>query len=161
DPLAVPPLEYLPLNCRMIGDRSQGFEDLIGHMFDFTEARDHVSRPARAPLETSFERKRRSQAKALKEATFDQEVLSSDTPVLVDFWAEWCQPCLLVEPALEKIAEERSGQLKLVKVNIDEEQGLALRYGIASIPAMVLFKDGEPAAAAIGAQPKTALERSL
>jgi thioredoxin 1 len=102
-----------------------------------------------------------SNAQAVTEATFDAEVLSSDTPVLVDFWAAWCQPCLLVEPALEKIAEERSGALKLVKVNIDEEHGLAQRYGISSIPAMVLFKDGEPAAAAIGAQPKSALERSL
>jgi thioredoxin 1 len=102
-----------------------------------------------------------SHAQAVTEETFDQEVLASDTPVLVDFWAEWCQPCLLVEPALEKIAEERNGQIKLVKVNIDEEQGLAQRYGIASIPAMVLFRDGEPAAAAIGAQPKSSLERSL
>jgi thioredoxin 1 len=102
-----------------------------------------------------------AKAASVTESTFEQEVLSSETPVLVDFWAEWCQPCYLVEPALEQIAEERSGQLKLVKVNIDEEQGLAQRYGIASIPAMVLFKDGEPAAAAIGAQPKSALERSL
>jgi thioredoxin 1 len=102
-----------------------------------------------------------SKAESVTEATFDQEVLSSDKPVIVDFWAEWCQPCLLVEPALEQIAEERHGELKLVKVNIDEEQGLAMRFGIASIPAMVLFKDGEPAAAAIGAQPKAALERSL
>ena len=102
-----------------------------------------------------------SQAQKVTEETFQQEVLSSDTPVLVDFWAEWCHPCHMVEPHLEKIAEERSGSLKLVKVNIDEEQGLAQRYGIASIPAMVLFKDGEPAAAAIGAQPKSALERSL
>jgi thioredoxin 1 len=101
------------------------------------------------------------QANSVTEATFEQEVLSSDTPVVVDFWAEWCQPCHLVEPVLQQIAEERSGQLKLVKVNIDEEQGLAQRYGIASIPAMILFKDGEPAAAAIGAQPKSALERSL
>jgi thioredoxin 1 len=102
-----------------------------------------------------------AKATSVTEATFQEEVLSSDTPVLVDFWAEWCQPCYLVEPALEQIAEERAGQLKLVKVNIDEEQGLAQRYGIASIPAMVLFKEGEPAAAAIGAQPKSALERSL
>jgi thioredoxin 1 len=102
-----------------------------------------------------------SKAESVTEATFDQEVLSSDKPVLVDFWAEWCQPCLLVEPALEQIAEERHGELKLVKVNIDEEQGLAMRFGIASIPAMVLFKDGEPAAASIGAQPKAMLERSL
>ena len=100
-------------------------------------------------------------AQSITEATFEQEVISSATPVLVDFWAEWCQPCHMVEPHLERIAEERAGQLKLVKVNIDEEQGLAQRFGIASIPAMVLFRDGEPAAAAIGAQPKSALERSL
>ena len=102
-----------------------------------------------------------SKAQAVTEATFDQEVLSSETPVLVDFWAEWCGPCHAVAPILDKIVEERAGELKLVKVNIDEEQGLAQRYGIASIPAMVLFKDGEPAGAAIGAQPKSALERSL
>jgi thioredoxin len=95
------------------------------------------------------------------ESTFDQEVLASDTPVLVDFWAEWCGPCHAVSPVLEKIAAERDGALKLVKVNIDEEQGLAQRYGIASIPTMILFKDGEPSAAAIGAQPKSSLERSL
>jgi len=95
------------------------------------------------------------------EANFEHEVLKSETPVLVDFWAEWCGPCHAVSPVLEKIAEERKDELKLVKVNIDEEQGLSLRYGVMSIPTMILFKDGEPAAAAIGAQPKSALERSL
>ena len=95
------------------------------------------------------------------ESTFDQEVLKSDKPVIVDFWAEWCGPCHAVSPVLDKIAEERAGELKVVKVNIDEEQGLAERYGIASIPTMVLFKDGEPAAAAIGAQPKGAIETQL
>ena len=98
---------------------------------------------------------------AVTESTFEQEVLSSETPVLVDFWAEWCGPCHAVAPILDKIVEERAGELKLVKVNIDEEQGLAERYGIASIPTMVLFKDGEPAAAAIGAQPKSAIETQL
>jgi thioredoxin 1 len=94
-------------------------------------------------------------------STFEQEVIKSEKPVIVDFWAEWCGPCHAVSPVLERIAEERKGELKLVKVNIDQEQQLAMRYGIASIPTIVLFKDGQPAAAAIGAQPKSALERSL
>ena len=98
---------------------------------------------------------------AVTESTFNQEVLSSDKPVIVDFWAEWCGPCHAVSPVLDRIVEERSDELKLVKVNIDEEQGLAERYGIASIPTIVLFKDGEPAAAAIGAHPKTSLEKAL
>ena len=97
---------------------------------------------------------------AVTETTFEQEVLQSDKPVIVDFWAEWCGPCHAIAPVLDQIAQERD-ELKVVKVNIDEEQGLAMRYGIASIPTVMLFKDGEPAAAAIGAQPKQALEKSL
>ena len=93
--------------------------------------------------------------------TWDSEVVSSDKPVLVDFWAEWCGPCHAVAPVLDKIVEERQGELKLVKVNIDEQPELAGKFGVASIPTMILFKGGEPAAAAIGAQPKGALERSL
>ena len=100
-------------------------------------------------------------ATAVTESTFEDEVTKSDKPVIVDFWAEWCGPCHAVSPVLERIAEERAEELKLVKVNIDEERGLAERYGIASIPTMILFRDGQPAAAAIGAQPKSALERSL
>ena len=95
------------------------------------------------------------------EATWEEEVVRSDKPVLVDFWAEWCGPCHAVSPVLERIADERKGEIKLVKVNIDEEQGLASRFGIASIPTMILFDNGEPKAAAVGAQPKSALERSL
>ena len=95
------------------------------------------------------------------ETTFEQEVIQSDKPVIVDFWAEWCGPCHAIAPVIDKIAAERDGELKVVKVNIDEEQALAMRYGIASIPTVVLFRDGEPAAAAVGAQPKQALERSL
>ena len=93
--------------------------------------------------------------------TWDSEVVSSETPVLVDFWAEWCGPCHAVAPVLDKIVEERQGELKLVKVNIDEQPELAGKFGVASIPTMILFKNGEPAAAAIGAQPKGSLERSL
>ena len=100
-------------------------------------------------------------ATAVTEASFEQEVLKSDKPVIVDFWAEWCGPCHAVSPVLDRIAAERADELKLVKVNIDEEQGLADRYGISSIPTMVLFKDGQPAAAAAGVQPEPALERSL
>ena len=93
--------------------------------------------------------------------TFDTEVLGSETPVLVDFWAEWCGPCHAVAPVLDRIAAEQGDALKLVKVNIDNENELAQRYGVASIPTMILFKDGEPSAAVIGAQPKGAIERSL
>jgi thioredoxin 1 len=81
--------------------------------------------------------------------------------VIVDFWAEWCGPCHAVSPVLDKIVDERNGDLKLVKVNIDEEQGLAMRFGVQSIPMMILFKEGQPAAAAVGAQPKSALEKAL
>ena len=98
---------------------------------------------------------------AVTEGTFEAEVLQSEVPVIVDFWAEWCGPCHAVAPVLDRIAEERNGELKIVKVNIDEEQNLALKYGVASIPTMILFRNGEPAAAAIGAQPKGALEKSL
>jgi len=94
-------------------------------------------------------------------ATFDQEVLASERPVVVDFWAEWCGPCHMVSPVLDQIADERSDELSVVKVNIDEEPELAQRYGVMSIPMMILFKGGEPAAAAIGAQPKANLEQAL
>ena len=100
-------------------------------------------------------------ATAVKTMDFDQEVLQSDKPVLVDFWAEWCGPCHAVAPILAQIADERAGELRLAKVNIDEEPELARRYGVMSIPTMILFEGGQPKAAAIGAQPKGMLEKSL
>ena len=100
-------------------------------------------------------------ADAVTDASFDDEVLKSEKPVLVDFWAEWCGPCHAVSPILDKIAEERADELRLVKINVDEEQDLMIRYGVQSIPTIVLFKDGEPAAAAIGAQPKGSIEKQL
>ena len=98
---------------------------------------------------------------AITTTQFDTEVLQSERPVIVDFWAEWCGPCRAVSPILAQIAEERADELRVVKVNIDEEPELRQRYGILSIPTILLFKGGEPAAAAIGAQPKQMLERSL
>jgi thioredoxin len=99
----------------------------------------------------------------VSESTFETEVIeaSRGTAILVDFWAEWCGPCHAVSPVLEKIAAEREGELKLVKVNIDENQNLAGRFGVMSIPMMILFKDGEPAAATVGARPKGDIERQL
>jgi thioredoxin 1 len=100
-------------------------------------------------------------ATTVTEQSFEGEVLQSDKPVIVDFWAEWCGPCHAVAPVLDRIVEESNGDLKLVKVNIDEQPALSQRYGVQSIPTMILFKNGEPAAAAIGAQPKPALEKAL
>jgi thioredoxin 1 len=99
-------------------------------------------------------------ADTITESTFEQEVLQSERPVLVDFWAEWCGPCHAVAPILDQIAGEHE-DLRLVKVNIDEEPELARRFGIMSIPTMILFEGGEPKAAALGAQPKGMLEKSL
>ncbi|HTS72703.1 MAG TPA: thioredoxin [Gaiellaceae bacterium] len=97
---------------------------------------------------------------AVTEDTFDEQVLGSEQLVLVDFWAEWCGPCHAIAPVLDQIAEERS-DLRVVKLNIDEEPAIAQRYGVMSIPTLILFKGGEPAAAAVGAMPKSMLEERL
>ncbi len=97
----------------------------------------------------------------ITESTFQSEVIESEKDVIVDFWAEWCGPCHAVAPVLDRIAAERDNELRLVKVNVDEEQELARRFGIVSIPTIILFRGGEPAAAALGAQPKQMLEKSL
>ncbi len=88
------------------------------------------------------------------DSSFDADVLKSSEPVVVDFWAEWCGPCKMIGPALEEISEEMAGQVKITKLNIDENQDMAMKYGVRSIPMLIMFKDGEPAATQVGAAPK-------
>ena len=93
----------------------------------------------------------------LSDSTFDEEIGSASSPVLVDFWAEWCGPCKMIAPILEEIAEEKGDALKIAKLNVDEAQDIARRFEVMSIPTMILFKDGEEAKRIIGAKPKQAL----
>lgn len=95
------------------------------------------------------------------DATFEQEVLGSDIPVLVDFWAPWCGPCKLVGPVLEEIASEKAGSLKIAKLNVDENQQYAGQYGVMSIPTMILFHKGKAVGQMVGFRPKPELTRIL
>ena len=97
----------------------------------------------------------------LTKESFEQEVLQSDIPVLVDFWATWCGPCRMIAPFVEAIAEEREGTLKVGKVNVDEEGPLAMQFGIQSIPTLLLFKDGKLIDTAVGYRTKEQLDAWL
>ncbi len=99
-------------------------------------------------------------ATPVTDAEWQDEVLSSDKPVLVDFWAEWCGPCRMVSPIVDEIADEEDG-LKVVKLNVDENPAAARQYGVMSIPTLLVFKDGEPAKRIVGAKPKAALLSEL
>ncbi len=92
------------------------------------------------------------------EGTFDQAVLQSDVPVLVDFWAAWCGPCKAIAPTLEQLASEYGDKVRIVKVDVDSNQALSAQYGIRSIPALMVFKNGEKVDSTVGMQPKTQLE---
>lgn len=99
--------------------------------------------------------------KDVTDDSFETDVLKSSKPIMVDFWAEWCGPCRAVSPILDKIAEENSDKLDIVKLNVDDNPLTAEKYGITSIPAMYVFKDGEVVKRVIGAKPKPALESDL
>ena len=96
--------------------------------------------------------------KSVSDVTFQEEVLASDKPVLVDFWAEWCGPCRMIAPALEELSSELDGKVTIAKLNIDDHPVTPARYGVRGIPTMILFKNGEPAATKVGAAPKSQLQ---
>ena len=97
----------------------------------------------------------------LTEKNFEEEVLKSDKPVLVDFWATWCGPCRMLAPTIAKIAEEQEGIIKVGKIDVDDEPELAAKYGIASIPTLMVFKNGEVVKSSVGVQPKPMIEAML
>lgn len=97
----------------------------------------------------------------ITEQNFEQEVLQSDKPVLVDFWAPWCGPCRMLAPTVAQIAEEMEGIAKVGKVNVDEQPGLAARFGISSIPTLIVFEDGKVRSNSVGVIPKSAIENML
>jgi thioredoxin 1 len=95
------------------------------------------------------------------EATFSQEVINSHLPVLVDFWAPWCGPCRIVSPVVDEIANRYENQIKVVKLNVDDNANIASQYGIRSIPTLILFKGGQPIDTIVGAVPKTTLANAI
>lgn len=98
---------------------------------------------------------------AVSDQTFDTEVLKSDKPVLVDFWADWCGPCRMLAPTIEEIAKEFEDKIKVVKVDVDANQQSAQKYNILSIPTVILFNKGEPVAQMVGVQPKERFEEEI
>lgn len=95
------------------------------------------------------------------EDTWDDQVLNSDIPVLVDFWAEWCGPCKMIAPSVHELALEYDGQLSVGKLDVDNSPNVAMKYGVRSIPALIFFKDGQAVHTIVGARPKAALKKEI
>ena len=102
-----------------------------------------------------------SKSVSIDDSSFDQIVLHADKPVLVDFWAAWCRPCLMVAPILDELAEEYSSKINIARMDVDQNPKTAARYGIMSIPTLLIFKEGEPVSHIVGFRPKEELKRSL
>jgi thioredoxin 1 len=102
-----------------------------------------------------------SSAAAVTDASFEQDVLKSDLPVLIDFWAPWCGPCRMVAPIVDEIATEFEGKIKVFKLNTDENPNVASQYGIRSIPTLMIFKGGQKVDTVVGAVPKTTLSATI
>ncbi|MBI6547019.1 MAG: thioredoxin [Cyanobacteria bacterium NC_groundwater_1444_Ag_S-0.65um_54_12] len=102
-----------------------------------------------------------SKTQAVTDADFTKEVLDAEKPVLVDFWATWCGPCKMIAPILEEIAQDHGDKLKVVKVDVDQNGDTAQRYGVMSIPTLILFKDGQPLERLVGYMPKAQLESRI
>ncbi len=95
------------------------------------------------------------------DSNFDQAILKSETPVLVDFWAPWCRPCIMAAPVLEELAEEYAGRITIAKLDVDQNARTAAKYGIMAIPNLIIFKNGKPASQIVGYKPKAELKREL
>src|SRR5687767_6532730 len=118
-----------------------------------------VERPRRAPYMAGTPIQEIPMATTtVTDTSFEQDVLGAEKPVLVDFWAEWCGPCRMIAPALEELSDELGDRVTIVKLNIDENPAVPTKYGVRGIPTMILFKNGQPAATKVGAEPKSRIQ---
>ena len=159
---------FLPTRSCSAGDLAADVIGVVGAVAIITvigRATQHAHTDTQS-TEPPTEPHKKEEMEAMPEVTvddnnFESEIIQSDVPCLVDFWAPWCGPCLMMGPALEKIAEDYAGKAKVAKLNVDENGQLATKYGIRSIPALMFFQDGEVVAQAIGVQTAQALTKQL
>lgn len=133
----------------------------LGALYHYTSSNCLVCSADNGAITQPKGNSKMSTAAAISTDTFEQEVLKSAEPVLVDFWAPWCMPCKMLGPTIDELAGDYAGKIKVVKVNVDENQPLAGQYGVRGIPTIILFKKGEPADRLVGAQPKQVFVEKL